>query len=68
MTVQEFVELVEEVIEDLEREKDQALLKDSIELAKTALAGQHACERVIRRVEARSGVPVLRKFKRGRAR
>jgi hypothetical protein len=60
MTVEDFVALVKEVRADFEREKDQGLLQDDVRKAQDALAGEYACDRILRRVEARSGVRVLR--------
>jgi hypothetical protein len=68
MTVPEFVELVREVRSEFEREKDQGLLQEDLQKATSALAGEYACDSILRRVEARSGIRVLRSPNAGRAR
>jgi hypothetical protein len=68
MNVEEFVALVREVRLDFAREKDQGLLQDDVRKAQDALAGEYACDRILRRIEARSGVRVMRAPNAGRAR
>ena len=68
MNVQEFVALVKEVRDEFAREKDQGLMKDQLRESQHALAGEHACDRILRRIEARTGVHVLHASNRGRAR
>lgn len=68
MTVQDFVDMVREVRSDFAREKDQGLLRDDMKQAQHALAGEHACDRILRKIEARSGVHVVPAPNRGRAR
>jgi hypothetical protein len=68
MTVEEFIALVREVRSDFAREKDQGLLQDDVRKAQDALAGEYACDRILRRIEARSGVRVLRAPNAGRSR
>ncbi len=68
MTVQDFVELVREVQSDFAREEDQALLQHDLHKAEQALAGKYACDRILRSVEARSGVHVVRSNTTSRAR
>ncbi len=68
MTVQEIVQLVQEVRSDFEREKDQGLLQDDMAKAQHALAGEHACDRILRRIEAREGIRVIQPGKSSRAR
>lgn len=68
MTIEDFVSLVREVRSDFEREKDQGLLQDDLVKAQGALAGEYACDRILRMVEARSGVHVVPAQNRGRAR
>jgi hypothetical protein len=59
MTVQDFVELVREVQLDFEREEDRGLLQHDLHKAEQALAGKYACDRILRKVEARSGMRVV---------
>lgn len=68
MTIQGVVELIGEVKADFEREKDQGLLQDDLKKAQHALAGVHACERILRRIEAREGPSLVRSRQTGRAR
>ena len=68
MTVQDFVELVREVQSDFEREEDQGLLQHDLHKAEQALAGKYACDRILRKVEARSGMRVVMSRNAGRAR
>jgi hypothetical protein len=68
MTVEEFVALVLEVRSDFTREKDQGLLQDSIAKAQQALAGEYACDRILRRIEAREGIRVVKSPNAGRGR
>ena len=68
MTVQDFVELVREVQSDFEREEDQGLLQHDLHKAEQALAGKYACDRILRKVEIRSGVHVVRSPNAGRER
>lgn len=68
MTAEDFVAIVGEVRSDFTREKDQGLLQEDLRKAQDALAGEYACDRIVRRVEARSGVRVLRASNAGRAR
>ena len=68
MTVQEVVALIQEVRADFEREKDQGLLQDDLSKAKHSLAGEHACDRILRRIEAREGIRVVQSPNKGRAR
>lgn len=68
MTVPDFVELVQEVQSDFAREEDQGLLQHDLHKAEQALAGKYACDRILRKVEARSGIRVVRSTNAGRAR
>jgi hypothetical protein len=68
MTLQEVVLLIQEVRSDFAREKDQGLLQEDLGKAKHALAGEHACDRILRRIEAREGIKVVRSPNAGRAR
>jgi hypothetical protein len=68
MTVEEFIEMIREVRSDFEREKDQGLLQHDLNKAEMALAGEYACDRLLRRVEARSGIRVVKSPDAGRAR
>jgi hypothetical protein len=68
MTVDDFVALIQEVRSDFEREKDQGLMQDDLSKAQASLAGEYACDRILRRVEARTKVSVVRPSTAGRAR
>ena len=68
MELREVVQLIQEVREDFEREKDQGLLQNDMAKAQHALAGEHACDRILRRIEAREGIRVLKPGKSSRAR
>jgi hypothetical protein len=68
MTVQDFVALVREVRSDFEREKDQGLLQDDLSKAQASLAGEYACDRILRRIEAREKIRLVRSPTAGRAR
>ena len=68
MKAGEIIELIREVQQDFEREKDQGLLQDSLSKAQHALAGQHACDRILRRIEAREGIRLVVPGKGSRAR
>jgi uncharacterized protein YeeX (DUF496 family) len=68
MTVEEIIEMIREVRSDFEREKDQGLLQEDLSKAKQALAGEYACDRLLRRLEVRSGIRVVRSPNSGRAR
>ena len=68
MTVPDFVELVREVQSDFEREEDQGLLQHDLHKAEQALAGKYACDRILRKVEARSGIRLMRSNTTSRAR
>jgi hypothetical protein len=68
MTLEEIVVLVQEVRSDFGREKDQGLNQENLSKAQQALAGEYACDRILRRIEARSGVHVVRSPNSGRAR
>ena len=68
MTVQEIVQLIQEVRSEFEREKDQGLLQDDMAKAQHSLAGEHACDRILRRIEFREGIRVVQPGKSSRAR
>jgi hypothetical protein len=68
MTVQEFVDLVREVSSDFEREEDQGVLQEDMSKEQMALAGRHACDRILRAIEAREGIRVVNPRRMGRAR
>jgi hypothetical protein len=68
MTVDEVVSLVEEVREDFVREEDQGLLQEDLGKAKHAMAGKHACDRILRKIEARAGLNLVKPRMMGRAR
>jgi hypothetical protein len=68
MTAEEVIELIRSVKEDFEREEDQGLLQRDLHKAEMALAGKYACERVLRAVEARSGIRLIGDRKMSRAR
>jgi hypothetical protein len=68
MTVEDFVSMVREVRGDFEREKDQGLLQDDLRKSQQALAGAYACDRILRRIESKTGVHVVKSPNAGRAR
>ena len=68
MTVQEIMSVIENVKLDFEREEDQGLLQRDLHKAEQALAGKYACERVMRTIEARMGVQLIKSAPSGRAR
>lgn len=68
MTVQDVISLIREIEEDFEREEDQGLLQEDLGKARHALAGKHACYRILRRIEAREGIRLVPPGKGGRAR
>jgi hypothetical protein len=68
MTVEELVALIQEVRSDFEREKDQGLLQEDLSKVRHSLGGEHACDRILRRIEARVGIRVVKSPNAGRAR
>jgi hypothetical protein len=68
MTVQDVVDLIEEVKSNFEREEDQGLLQHDLHKAEQALAGKYACERIVRAIEAREGIRLVRSRMTSRAR
>ena len=68
MTAQDFVDLLLEVKSDFEREEDQGLLQHDLHKAEQALAGKYACDRILRKIEAREGIRSVRSSNAGRAR
>jgi hypothetical protein len=68
MTVEDFVAMVREVRGDFEREKDQGLLQDDLRKSQQALAGEYACDRILRRIESKTGVHVVKSPNAGLAR
>lgn len=68
MELGEIVKLIEDVREDFQREEEQGLLQEDLKKAQHALAGKHACSRILRAVEARSGMRIVERVKSGRAR
>lgn len=68
MTVEEFISLVEEVHSDFQGEEEQALLQRDLHKAEMALAGKYACDRVLRKIEARARISLVRSRPMGRAR
>jgi hypothetical protein len=68
MDAKDFIELIQEVRADFSREKDQGLMQDSLSKAQQALAGEYACDRILRKVEAREKIHLLRSTNAGRAR
>lgn len=68
MTVEEIVEMIREVRSDFEREEDQGLLQHDLHKAEQALAGKYACDRILRAVEARAGIRLVRSSTTSRAR
>jgi len=68
MTVEGVVDLIREVKSDFEREEDQGLLQHDLHKAEQALAGKYACDRILRKIEARHGIRVVQPGKTSRAR
>lgn len=68
MTLQDVVRLIEEVKSDFEHEEDQGLLQRDLHKAEMALAGKYACDRVLRKIEAKEGIRLVRPGTTGRAR
>lgn len=68
MTVDDVVRLVKDVKEDFEREEDQGLLKRDLHAGEMALAGKYACDRILRAIEARTGLRIIEPHKMSRAR
>ena len=48
--------MVQDVRDECQREEDQGLLQHDLHKAEQALAGKYACERILRRIEARAGI------------
>jgi len=68
MTVEEVIEKVQEVKSDFEREEDQGLLQRDLHKAEMALAGKYACERILRAIEAKAKISLVRPIMKSRAR
>jgi len=68
MTVEEVIEKVQEVKSDFEREEDQGLLQCDLHKAEMALAGKYACERILRAIEAKAKISLVRPIMKSRAR
>jgi len=68
MTVEEVIDKIQEVKSDFEREEDQGLLQRDLHKAEMALAGKYACERILRAVEAKDGMRLVRPLMKSRAR
>ncbi len=68
MTVQDVIELIQDVKADFQGEEEQGLLQRDLRKAEQALAGKYACERILRLVEAREGIRLIMSRKTGRAR
>lgn len=68
MTAQEVIDKIQEIKADFEREKDQGLLQRDMHKAEQALAGQYACDRILRAVEGREGLNLVVSRRVGRAR
>jgi hypothetical protein len=68
MQIDALVKVVQDVRLDFQREEDQALLQHDLHKAEMALAGKYACERILRAVEARLGLPLIEPRTASRAR
>lgn len=68
LTLDELVRIVTEVQEQFQGEEDQGLLQRDLHKAEMALAGKYACGRILRAIEARSGIQVVTARRVGRAR
>jgi hypothetical protein len=68
MTAEDFVAMVQDISSDFQREEDQGLLQHDLHKAEQALAGKYACDRILRRVEAKTGIRLVQTSVSGRAR
>lgn len=68
MTIQEVIQLVKDVQDDFQREEEQGLLQEDIKKAQHALAGKHACARILRSIETREGIRIIEPRRMSRAR
>lgn len=68
MTAEDFVTLVEGIKSDFQREVGQGLLQHDMHKAEQALAGKYACDRILRRVEAKTGIRLVQTSMTSRAR
>jgi hypothetical protein len=68
MTAEDFVALVEGIRSDFQGEEDQGLLQHDMHKAEQALAGKYACDRILRRVEAKTGIRLVQTSMTSRAR
>lgn len=68
MTIPEVIQLVKDVQDDFQREEEQGLLKEDMRQAQHALAGKHACARILRSIEAREGIRIMEPRRMSRAR
>jgi hypothetical protein len=68
MTIEEVIDVIRAVQSDFEREEDQGLLQRDLHKAEQALAGKYACDRILRTIDARTGIRSIRPRVVGRAR
>jgi len=68
VTTEQLITLIQDVQEDFEREEDQGLMQEDLGKARHALAGKHACARILRVIEAREGIRIVNPRHVGRAR
>lgn len=68
MNAEDFVDLVKGVKSDFDREEDQGLMQHDLHKAEQALAGKYACDRILRAIEARTGIQMMDTRRVGRAR
>lgn len=68
MTFDEVIHVIQDAKKDFEREQKQGLLQRDLHKAEMALAGEYACDRILRAIEAREGIRVVGPHRMTRAR
>lgn len=68
MNLPEFVQIVQGVRDDCQREEDQGLLQHDLHKAEMALAGKYVCDRILRALGVRAGLRLVDPKNAGRAR
>lgn len=68
MTPEEVAALIEEVRDDFVREEDQGLMQEDLKKAQHAMAGKHACDRILRKLQARERLTLVKPRMTSRAR
>jgi hypothetical protein len=59
MNFSDFVQIVNDIREEFQREEDQGLLQHDMNKAQMALAGKYACDRILRRTGGREGLKLI---------